>query len=58
MAADEMQQSILLSYHQNCKTRLADSPRKVSWWSLEHSKLIANTIKLSNSAKMTADWDS
>ena len=29
LAADEMQQSILLSYHHNCRTRLADSPRKV-----------------------------
>jgi len=31
LAADEMQQSILLSYHHNCRTRLADSPRKVPW---------------------------
>jgi hypothetical protein len=29
LAADDIQQSILLSYHQNCRTRLADSPRKV-----------------------------
>ena len=29
LAADEMQQSILLSYHHNSRTRLADSPRKV-----------------------------
>jgi hypothetical protein len=29
LATEEMQQSILLSYHHNCRTRLADSPRKV-----------------------------
>ena len=30
LAADEMRQSILLSYHHNCRTKLVDSPRKVS----------------------------
>ena len=33
LAADEMQQS----YHHNCRTRLADSPRKVPRWSIELS---------------------
>ena len=28
LAADEMQQSIFLPYHHNCKIRLADSPIK------------------------------
>ena len=58
LAADEMQQSILLSYHHICRTRLVDSPRKVSWWSVELSKLKTNTRSLFNSAKMTGDWDS
>jgi hypothetical protein len=38
-----MQQSILLSYHHNCRNRLPDSPRKDSSWSIELSKLKANT---------------
>jgi hypothetical protein len=58
LAADEMQQSILLSYHHYYRTRLADSPRKVPGWSVELSKLRANTIRLFNRAKMTGDWDS
>ena len=58
LAADEMHQSILLSYHHNCRTRLADSPKKVPWWSIELSKLRANTRRLFNRAKMTGDWDS
>jgi hypothetical protein len=58
LAADEMQQSILLSYYHYCRTRLADSPKKVPWWSLELSKLRAHTRRLFNRAKMTADWDS
>ena len=58
LTADEMKQSILLSYQQNCWTRLADSQRKVSWWSVELSKLRANTKRLFNRAKMTGDWDS
>jgi hypothetical protein len=56
LAADEMQQYILLSYHHNCK--LTDSPRKVPWWSVKLSKLRANTRRLFNRAKMTGDWDS
>jgi hypothetical protein len=58
LAADEMQQSILLSYHHNGRTRLADSPRKVSWWFVELSKLRENTRRLFNRAKITSDWDS
>jgi hypothetical protein len=53
-----MQQSIFLSYHHNCRTRLVDSPRKVPWWSVELSKIRANTRRLFNRAKMTGDWDS
>ena len=41
LAADEMQQSIHLSYCHNCRTRLADSPRKVPWWFKELNKLRA-----------------
>ena len=51
LAADEMQQSILLSCHHNCRTRLADSPKKVSLWSVELSKFRANKIRLFNRAK-------
>ena len=58
LAADEMQQSILLSYHHNCRTRLADSPREVPWWSIELSKLRANTRRFFNRVKITGDWDS
>ena len=58
LAADEMQQSILLFYHHNCRTRLADSPRNVPWWSLELSKLRENIRRLFNRAEMTDDWDS
>ena len=49
LAADEMQQSILLPYHHNWRNRVADSPKKAPWWSVELSKL---------RAKMTGDWDS
>jgi len=58
LAVDEMQQSIFLSYYNNCKTRLAGSPKKVTWWSAELSKLGAHTRRLFNRAKMTGDWDS
>jgi hypothetical protein len=58
MADDEMQQYILPSNHHNCRTRLADSPRKVPWWSVEFSKLRANTRRLFNKAKITDDWGS
>jgi hypothetical protein len=58
LAADEMQQSILLSYYHNCRTRLAGSPKKVPWWSTEISKLRVPTRRLFNRAKMTGDWDS
>ena len=57
LAADEMQQSILLSYH-NFRTRLADSPKKTPWWSVELSKHRAHTRRLFNRAKMTGDWGS
>ena len=54
LAADEMQQSILLSYHHNCRTRLADSLRKVPWWSVELKTQEGSLIE----QKMTDDWDS
>jgi hypothetical protein len=57
LAADEMQQSILLSYYHNCRTRLAESPKKVPWWSVELSKPRAHIRKLFNKAK-SGDWDS
>jgi hypothetical protein len=53
-----MQHSILLSNYHNCEARLAGSPRKVPWLSVELTKLRENTIRLFNSAKMTGDWDS
>ena len=58
MAADEMKQSILVSYHHNYRTTVTDSPWKVPWWSVDVSKLRANTRRLFNRAKMTGDWDS
>jgi hypothetical protein len=43
LAADEMQQSILLTYYHNSRTRLADLPKKFPWWSVELSNLRAHT---------------
>ena len=53
-----MEQSIPLSYHHNCRTKLADSPKKVLWWSVELCKLRENTRRLFNKDKKTGDWDS
>ena len=61
LTADEMQQSILLSYHHNCRTRLDDLPNKhhqVPWCSVELIKLRVNTRWLLVRDKMTGGWDS
>jgi hypothetical protein len=52
LVADEMQQSVLLSFYHYCRIKLADSPRKVPWWAAELRKLRAHTR-----GKMAGDWD-
>ena len=56
--ADEMQQSILLSYYNNCITRLAGLPKNVPWRTAELRNLRAHTRRLFNRAQITGDWDS
>ena len=56
LAVDQLQQSIIQSYYQNCKATKADSPRLVPWWSKELSFLRSKCRKLFNRAKKSGDW--
>jgi hypothetical protein len=55
VAVDMLQQAILSSYHQNCPSRVALSPRTVPWWHKELRHLKGSTRRLFNEAKSTSD---
>jgi hypothetical protein len=55
LAVDMLQQANLSSYHQTCPAKVALSPRTVSWWNKEFSRLNASTRRLFNQAKRTGD---
>jgi hypothetical protein len=57
LAADQLNQAIILSYHSSCPARTTHSPRKVLWWNKRLSGLRAETRILFNVAKRTGHWD-
>jgi hypothetical protein len=57
LAADQPQQAIISSYHNNCPSKTTHSPKKVPWWNEKLSGLRAKTKRSFNAAKMTGQWD-
>jgi hypothetical protein len=56
LAVDQLQQVIILFYHNNFLVKTTHSPKKVPWWNKKLSWLRAKTRRLFNIAR-TGHWD-
>jgi ribonuclease HI len=56
-AADQLQQAVVLSYHQNCSESSARPQSSCPWWNRELDRQRKNIRRLFNRAKKTGDWE-
>jgi hypothetical protein len=53
LVADQLQQALITSYHNNCPAKTTRSARKAPWWNKNLSGLGAKARRIFNIAKRT-----